>query len=30
MTSVSKNMYTGELDDIANEHNNTYHSTINT
>ena len=30
MTSVSKNMYTGKLDDIVNEHNNTYHSTIKT
>ena len=28
MTSISKNMYIGKLDDIANEYNNTYHRTI--
>ena len=28
MTSVSKNMYIHELDDIVNKCNNTYHSTI--
>ena len=28
MTSVSKNMYIEKLDDIVNEYNNAYHSTI--
>ena len=28
MTSVSKNVYIDKLDDIVNEYNNTYHSTI--
>ena len=28
MISISKNMYIGKLDDIVNEHNNTYHRTI--
>ena len=28
MTSVSKNVYTGKLDDIYNKYNNTYHCTI--
>ena len=28
MTSVSKYMYIGELDDIVNKYNNTYHSKI--
>ena len=28
MTSMSKNMYIDKLDDIVNEYNNTYHSTI--
>ena len=28
MTSVSKNMCIGKLDDIVREHNNTYHRTI--
>ena len=28
MTSISKNVYTDELDDILNEYNNTYHRTI--
>ena len=28
MTSVSKNVYIDQLDDIINEYNNTYHSTI--
>ena len=28
MTLVSKNMYIDELDDIVDEHNNTYHRTI--
>ena len=28
MTSVSKNVHLGKLDDIANEYNNTYHRTI--
>ena len=28
MTSVSKNLYVDELDDIVNKYNNTYHSTI--
>ena len=28
MTSISKNVYIDELDDIVNEYNNTYHRTI--
>ena len=28
MTSISKNVYIDKLDDIADEHNNTYHRTI--
>ena len=28
MTSLSKNLYIDELDDIVNEYNNTYHTTI--
>ena len=28
MTAISKNVYTDKLDDIVNEHNNTYHTTI--
>ena len=28
MTSISKNMYIDKLDDIVNEYNNTYHTTI--
>ena len=28
MTSISKNVYTDKLDDIVNEHNNTYHRTV--
>ena len=28
MTSVSKNVYINKLDDIVNEYNNTYHTTI--
>ena len=28
LTSISKNVYINELDDIVNKHNNTYHSTI--
>ena len=28
MTSVSKNVYIGKLEDIVNEYNNTYHRTI--
>ena len=28
MTSASKNVYINKLDDIVNEYNNTYHSTI--
>ena len=28
MTSISKNVYINKLDDIANEYNNTYHTTI--
>ena len=28
MTSVSKHVYIDKLDDIINEYNNTYHSTI--
>ena len=27
-TSISKNVYINKLDDIMNEHNNTYHKTI--
>ena len=27
MTSVSKNVYIGKLDNIVNKYNNTYHST---
>ena len=27
MTSLSKNVYIGKLDDIVNKYNNTYHST---
>ena len=30
MTSVSKNMYINNLDDIVNKYNNTYHSAIKT
>ena len=30
MTSVSKNVYIGKLDDILDEYNNTYHRAINT
>ena len=30
MTSVSKNVYIDKLDDIVDEYNNTYHSTIKT
>ena len=30
MTSISKNAYIGQLDDIVNKYNNTYHSTIKT
>ena len=30
MTSVSKNVYIDKLDDIVNEYNNTYHTTIKT
>ena len=30
MTSVSKNVYIDELDDIVNKYNNTYRSTIKT
>ena len=29
MTSVSKNVYIDKLDDIVDEYNNTYHTTIN-
>ena len=29
MTSISKNVYIDKLDGIVNEHNNTYHRTIN-
>ena len=29
MTSVSKNVYIGKLDDNVSEYNNTYHRTIN-
>ena len=28
MTSISKNMYIGQLNAIVNEYNNTYHGTI--
>ena len=28
MTSVSKNVYIGKLDDIVHKYNNIYHSTI--
>ena len=28
MTSISKNVYIGKLDDIVNRYNNTYHNTI--
>ena len=28
MTAISKNMYIGKWDDIVNEYNNTYHTTI--
>ena len=28
MTSVLKNVYTNKLDDIMDEHNNTYHKAI--
>ena len=28
MTSISKNAYVDKLDDIVNEYNNTYHTTI--
>ena len=28
MTSISKNVYIDKLDDIVDEYNNTYHSTI--
>ena len=30
MTSISKNVYIDKLDDIVNEYNNTYHTTIKT
>ena len=30
MTSVSKNMYINNLDDIVNKYNSTYHSAIKT
>ena len=29
MTSISKNVYIDKLDDIVDEYNNTYHTTIN-
>ena len=29
MTAISKNVYIDKLDDIVNEYNNTYHTTIN-
>ena len=29
MTSISKNLYIDKLDDIVDEYNNTYHTTIN-
>ena len=28
MTSISKNMYIGKLDNLVNEYNNTYHRKI--
>ena len=28
MTSISKNVYIDNLDDVVNKYNNTYHSTI--
>ena len=28
MTSISKNVYIGKLDDIVNKYNNTYHRTM--
>ena len=28
MTSISKNLYIDKLDDIVDEYNNTYHTTI--
>ena len=28
MTSISKNLYINKLDDIVNEYNKTYHTTI--
>ena len=28
MTAISKNLYINKLDDIVNEYNNTYHTTI--
>ena len=28
MTSISKNVYIDKLDDIVDEYNNTYHTTI--
>ena len=28
MTSVSKNVYSGKLDDMDNKYNNAYHNTI--
>ena len=28
MTSISKNVYINKLDDIVDEYNNTYHTTI--
>ena len=28
MTAISKNMYIDQLDDIVNDYNNTYHTTI--
>ena len=30
MTLISKNVYMDKLDDIVNEYNNTYHTTIKT
>ena len=30
MTSISKNLYIDNLDDIVNKYNNTYHRTITT
>ena len=29
MTSISKNVYIDKLDDMVDEYNNTYHTTIN-